>query len=218
MRGGGRGIGRGRFFDSRGGTQSARVEGQGGADAQFNNHSGGTEPMTYQPASRGRGRNDRSEPYGRGRGGLQGTGRGGRGRGFENQSRGDVRGAGHNSESWGHRQPINDPRNEEPHALTKGKWWHDSTQASLCCRSSDCGTKQEVPFCQGCGQHHHGREWCYKKNEDGFNATGYWSENRKGRAPLLSRDGRAWGSPPARANHIDAGEASHPHQQGQGLA
>jgi hypothetical protein len=219
-RGGGRGgVGRGRFFNSRPTEFDSARE---GADdvAQHNNHSGGTEPMTYQPSGRGRGGGDFS-PRGRGRG--QGAGRGQGGRSYhqgENPDamagRGDRKGAGWNASQFGHRQPINDPKNENPNALPRGKWWHDSSQVNLCCRSPDCGSKQEVPFCQGCGQHHHGREWCYKKNDEGFNATGYWSENRKGREPLRSRDGRAWGAPPARANHMDGGEQGN--SSGQGLA
>jgi hypothetical protein len=185
--------------------------------AQFNNHSGGMEPMVYQPVGRGRGRGDRDVTYGRGRGGAAWAGRGGRGRGTELPERGDVRGARHNAGAWGNRQPINDPANEAPNSLTRGKWWHDSAQSQLCCRSHDCGLKQEVPFCQGCGQHHHGREWCYKKNEEGFNATGYWCENRKGRAPLASREGRPYGTT-ARSNHIDADYNSGEGPPGAGLA
>jgi hypothetical protein len=172
--------------------------------------------MTYQPPGRGRGRGDWPT---RGRGGGQWAGRGGRGNGQETANgRGDSRGAGVNAGQWGNRQPINDPGNESTSALPKGKWWHDSSQTNLCCRSADCGSKQEIPFCQGCGQHHHGREWCYKKNDEGFNATGYWSENRKGRAPLMSRDGRAWGAPPARSNHMGAGGLEQGADRGQGLA
>lgn len=214
-------MGRGRFFDSRGDAPRPGIENQGGNESRLNNHSGGTEPMTYQPAGRGRGRTDRGDTYTRGRGNSQGAGYGGRGRGGPSpySSRGDAGGAGHNAGSWGNRQPINDPKNEEPQALTRGKWWHDSSQANLCCRTSDCGTKQEIPFCQGCGQHHHGREWCYKKSEDGFNATGYWSENRKGRAPLPSREGRPYGTPPARHNHMDAGGSGEQQSSpGAGLA
>jgi len=218
-RGGGRGgVGRGRFFNSRPADfDSPREEAQ---PAQYNNHSGGTEPMTYQPPGRGRGRGDSSM---RGRGGGQWADRSQGGRGYNQgaatdatSGRGDQRGAGHNAGLFGNRQPINDPGHEAPNVLMRGKWWHDSSQTNLCCRSPDCGSKQEVPFCQGCGQHHHGREWCYKKNDDGFNATGYWSENRKGREPLRSRDGRAWGSPPARVNHMDgAGQESN---ESHGLA
>jgi hypothetical protein len=211
-RGGGRGgFGSGRFFGARQGNESDNNH-PDQLLVTCNNHSGGSEPMVYQPAGRGRG-----SP--RGRGGGQWTSRGGRG---ANQGstpevtsgRGDYRGATRNAGEWGNRQPINDPAIES--ALNRGKWWHDSSQTNLCCRSADCGSKQEIPFCQGCGQHHHGREWCYKKNDEGFNATGYWSENRKGRAPLLSREGRAYGAPPARINHMDANGTGDP--PGQGLA
>jgi hypothetical protein len=223
------GVGRGARPD--GGHQIRRdSHGEGREEAQFNNHSGGTEPMTYQPAGRGRGRSDRGESYARGRGDPQGAGRGGRGRGVDYPSRGDAKGAGRNAEPWGNRQPINDPRNEEQQTLTKGKWWHDSRQENLCCKDANCGQRQDVPFCQGCGQHHHGREWCYKSKEEGFNATGYWCDNRKGRAPLASRTGRPFGAPPtgrafgapptARFNHMGStpdGDADGLHS-GAGLA
>jgi hypothetical protein len=213
---GGRGVGRGRFFGNRQDHQNSGTNSPAEGNATFNNHSGGAEPMVYQPAGRGRGRGVSSP---RGRGG-QWAGRGGReygqeGRQAQPSGRGDAGGASHNAGQWGNRQPINNPDHESATALSCGKWWHDSSQANLCCRAPDCGTKQEIPFCQGCGQHHHGREWCYKKNEDGFNATGYWSENRKGRAPLPSREGRPYGAPPARHNHMDADGTGN---SGQGLA
>ena len=198
----------------------------GNESAQFNNHSGGAEPMVYTPAGRGRGRGD--VPL-RGRGGGQWTSRGGRGAGSNyanerNPSRGDGPGAGRNAEQWGNRQPVNDPAIEtglERDQGGKGKWWHDSSQLNLCCKDPECGNRQEVPFCQGCGQHHHGREWCYKRREEGFNATGYWCENRRGRAPLASKTGRPFGSPPARFNHMGAAELENGTQgdrSGPGLA
>jgi hypothetical protein len=215
---GGRGAGRIRFFGNRQDYQNSGTNLSSEGSATFSNHSGGAEPMVYQPAGRGRGRGSSSP---RGRGG-QWTGRGQGGRGYNQgettdatSGRGDRNGAGRNNGQFGNRSPINDPNNEAASVLHRGKWYHDSSQTNLCCRSPDCGSRQEIPFCQGCGQHHHGREWCYKKNEDGFNATGYWSENRKGRAPLPSREGRPYGSPPARHNHMDAGGTE---TTGQGLA
>jgi hypothetical protein len=191
----GRGGGRGRFsggHDFRQGTP-ASPEGDHEA-ARFNNHSGGAEPMTYTPRGRGRGGETQ-----RGKGGEWPN----RGRG--SLARGDAAGANRNAESWGHRQPINDATAEatlDKAQGGRGKWWHDSSQLNLFCRDRECGARQDIPFCQGCGQHHHGREWCYKSKEEGFNATGYWCENRKGCAPLTSRTGRPFGPPPARLNHM----------------
>jgi hypothetical protein len=212
----GRGGGRGTRPDE---GHSFRRDSHGGetGEAQFNNHSGGAEPMIYSPG-RGRGRGDGSL-RGRGRGQWENRGSGGRG-----TSRGDYAGANQNAEQWGRRQPINNVANEsslEKSQGGKGKWWHDSRQENLCCKDADCGNRQDVPFCQGCGQHHHGREWCYKGKEDGFNATGYWCDNRKGRAPLASRTGRPFGAPPtARFNHM--GSAAEGNQDesrsGAGLA
>jgi hypothetical protein len=208
--------GRGRFFGSRQPHHAGLDSQEDRGGAQFNNHSGGAEPMVYSPPVRGRGRGGFSP---RGRGGSQWAGRGERGteRTPTDSGRGDGAGSSRNAEQWGNRQPINDPANES--SLTKGKWWHDSTNPHLCCRDAECGTRQDIPFCQGCGQHHHSREWCYKKRDEGFNAQGYWSENRKGQAPLPSRTGRAYGTPPARLNHMDAGGGQNPPSHaGQGLA
>ena len=136
--------------------------------ADFNNHSGGTEPMQYQ-WSRG--------------GGGSARGRGG------SSARGNLQGSRET------RAPVNNPDEETVSKLPKGKFWHDSNDPACCCRSADCGARQDVPFCQGCGQHHHTREFCYKAKDSRYNATGYWSENRKGQPPIQSLGGTYPGSP-----------------------
>lgn len=93
------------------------------------------------------------------------------------------------------RQPVNDPAEEDLSKLTKGAFWHNSSDLACCCKTADCGAKQEVPFCQGCGQHHHRRDFCYKKEDSRYNATGYWSDNRKGQPPIQSLGGSYPGSP-----------------------
>ena len=146
----------------------------------------------------------------------QGRGRGGRGRArseppFGNRTpptsppgRGDRFGQA-KGEQFGSRQPINDPKNESPHVLTKGPYWHE-TGDLLKCASATCGNPfDKTVFCQGCGWKGHSREWCYKANEPGFNATGYWSINRKGQAPLPGRNGQFRGTS-ARGNLMDANE------------
>ena len=141
--------------------------------AHFNTHSGGTEPMQYQRDGGGH----------RGRGG--------------GATRGNHQGQSQR-EQHKDRLPVNDPAEEQVSKLSKGKWWHDSTDLSCVCKSLECGAKQDVPFCQGCGQHHHSREFCFKKNDSRFNASGYWSENRKGQPPIQSLGGSYPGSPAKR--------------------
>ncbi len=127
-------------------------------EANFDNHSGGVEPMQYR----------REEGKSQGRGG--------------GAARGNYQGR-----NFRERAPVNDPANENVAVLVKGKWWHDSADLSCCCKNTDCGAKQEVPFCQGCGQHQHSREYCYKRSDSRFNPTGYWCENRKGQPPMKGR-------------------------------
>jgi hypothetical protein len=141
--------------------------------ARLNNHSGGTEPMQYQ----------RDGARGRGGGAARGT--------YQGQPQ---------REQQRDRVPINDPAEEQVSKLSKGKWWHDSTDLSCVCKTVDCGAKQEVPFCQGCGQHHHSRELCFKRNDSRFNSSGYWSDNRKGQPPISSLGGSYPGSPVKRQN------------------
>jgi hypothetical protein len=137
-------------------------------EASFDNHSGGVEPMQY--------RREEGKHHGRGGGAARGN--------YQGQA-GLFR----------ERAPVNDPARENVSILVKGKWWHDSADLSCCCKNTDCGAKQEVPFCQGCGQHQHSREYCYKRNDSRFNPTGYWCENRKGQPPIPSLGGGYPGSP-----------------------
>ena len=89
--------------------------------------------------------------------------------------------------------------------LPNGPRWHDSSDPACNCRSPDCGEKQEIPYCQGCNQHHHDRANCYKKNDERFNAEGYWCINKKGQGLIPSLNGTFPGSPKtSRANHMDS--------------
>ena len=97
------------------------------------------------------------------------------------------------------RFPINDPQEETVGKLPKGKFWHDSSDPTCCCKTPDCGIRQEVPFCQGCGQHHHEREFCYKGQDHRYNKTGYWCDNRKSQPPIQSLGGSYPGASSARA-------------------
>ena len=91
--------------------------------------------------------------------------------------------------------------------LPKGKWWHDSSDPACFCRTPDCGEKQQIPYCQGCNQHHHERASCYKQNDERFNPTGYWCVNKKGQGPIPSLSGTYPGSPrSSRQNHMGGGE------------
>ena len=164
-----------------------------GDAAQYN----GMEPMTWQ-------RNQADSSRG-GRGA-----RGGRGRASSAPppGRGDRNGAA-KGENFGTRAPINDVRNESAHVLTKGPYWHENGDL-LKCASAICGQPFDATvFCQGCGWKGHSRAWCYKSGEPGFNATGYWSLNRKGQPPLPGKNGDFRGT--GRGNHMDA---SAPHSHG----
>ena len=125
---------------------------------------------------------------------YQRDGSGTRGRGgHSGATRGNYQGQQPREQTQ--RLPVNDPAEEVVSKLSKGKWWHESSDLSCCCKTVDCGAKQEIPFCQGCGQHHHGREFCYKRKDSRFNPAGYWSENRKSQPPIQSLGGSYPGSP-----------------------
>jgi len=68
--------------------------------------------------------------------------------------------------------------------LPKGPRWHDSAMEKCRCRDPDCGLRQDVPFCQGCGMHGHDRPFCFKSGEPKFNPTGYWCVNRPNEAAI----------------------------------
>ena len=149
-------------------------------------HSGGSEPMTYSPSQ------------GRGRGGFRG-GRGG-------------------SEARSPRRPVNDPAEDTAEKLKKGVRWHDSKKADSQCRDPDCGTRQDVPFCQGCGMHGHDRPFCFKGREAQYNQTGYWDQNRPNQQPIQGlrgvrsekggEDQHSGRAATARGNMMDAGATS----------
>jgi len=149
-------------------------------------HSGGSEPMTYSPSQ------------GRGRGGF----RGGRGGG----------------EARSPRKPVNDPAEDTVEKLKKGVRWHDSKKPDSQCRDPDCGTRQDVPFCQGCGMHGHDRPFCFKGREAQYNQTGYWEQNRPNQQPIQglrgirsekgSEDHHSGQAASARGNMMDAGPTS----------
>lgn len=132
-----------------------------------------------------------SPAQGRGRGG----GRGGRGGG----------------EARSPRKPVNDPAEDTVERLQKGVRWHDSQKANGQCRDPDCGTRQDVPFCQGCGMHGHDRPFCFKARESQYNAHGYWDQNRPNQLPIQGlrgiRSGTGEGAPAAataRGNMMDS--------------
>jgi len=149
-------------------------------------HSGGSEPMTYSPSQ------------GRGRGGF----RGGRGGG----------------EARSPRKPVNDPAEDTVEKLKKGVRWHDSKKPDSQCRDPDCGTRQDVPFCQGCGMHGHDRPFCFKGREAQYNQTGYWEQNRPNQQPIQGlrgirsekggEDHHSGQAATARGNMMDAGPTS----------
>ena len=94
------------------------------------------------------------------------------------RGRGGFRGGRGGGEARSPRKPVNDPSEDTAERLSKGVRWHDSAKAGSQCRDPDCGTRQDVPFCQGCGMHGHDRPFCFKCREAAYNATGYWDKNR----------------------------------------
>jgi hypothetical protein len=104
---------------------------------------------------------------------------------------------------------VNSSAEETKEKLPKGARWHDSTMGVLRCRDPDCGTRQDVPFCQGCALHGHDRQFCFKSGEPRFNPSGYWCVNKPNEAPIEGlgrrREGTV-GAPLAtsRGNMMDA--------------
>jgi hypothetical protein len=169
-----------------------------GADARSNAHtaggtvpphSGGVEPMHTDG---GRGAGARGSPRG----------------GFRGRSDGGRRVLSPEGERP-NRQPVNPVGEETKGKLPKGSRWHDSSMEKCRCRDPDCGLRQDVPFCQGCGMHGHERPFCYKSGEPRFNPTGYWCVNRPNEAPIegLGQRRDASGTiATARGNMMDASQ------------
>jgi hypothetical protein len=107
----------------------------------------------------------------------------------------------------GTNRQVNSGAEETKEKLPKGPRWHDSKMASLRCRDPDCGTRQDVPFCQGCALHGHDRQFCYKAGEPLFNPSGYWCVNRPNENPIEGLGKRREGAAPiatGRSNMLDA--------------
>ena len=149
-------------------------------------HSGGVEPMTTDGS----------------RGGTSSRG------GFKARRGGERKGSSDGAASpRAPRQPVNNVSEEAVSKLVKGARWHDSTMESCRCRDPDCGTRQDCPFCQGCGLHGHDRPYCYKAGEPRFNPTGYWCINRPNEKPiegLGAQRERGSNVATARGNMMDA--------------
>jgi hypothetical protein len=134
----------------------------------------------------------------------------------QSRGRGGFRGGRGGGEARSPRKPVNDPSEDTAERLAKGVRWHDSAKQGSQCRDADCGTRQDVPFCQGCGMHGHDRPFCFKCREAAYNATGYWDKNRPNQPPIqglrgIRRDGDPKGSSAAtaRGNIMDAAPGSY---------
>ena len=134
----------------------------------------------------------------------------------QSRGRGGFRGGRGGGEARSPRKPVNDPSEDTAERLAKGVRWHDSAKQGSQCRDADCGTRQDVPFCQGCGMHGHDRPFCFKCLEAAYNATGYWDKNRPNQPPIqglrgIRRDGDPKGSSAAtaRGNIMDATPGSY---------
>jgi hypothetical protein len=79
---------------------------------------------------------------------------------------------------------VNPVAEESKEKLPKGPRWHDSKMSACECRDPDCGTRQDVPYCQGCGMHGHDRPYCFKAGEPMFNPSGYWCVNKPNERPI----------------------------------
>ena len=149
-------------------------------------HSGGVEPMN----------SDRLRSPERRRGNFRG-------------GSGTMHGVRRFSSPGADGRQVNSSAEETKEKLPKGARWHDSTMGVLRCRDPDCGTRQDVPFCQGCALHGHDRQFCFKSGEPRFNPSGYWCVNKPNEAPIEGlgrrREGTV-GSPLAtsRGNMMDA--------------
>jgi hypothetical protein len=151
-------------------------------------HSGGVEPMN----------SDRLKSPERRRGNFRGGPEG-------------LRGVRRLPGMGGEMRPVNSAAEETREKLPKGARWHDSKMENLRCRDPDCGTRQDVPFCQGCALHGHDRQYCFKAGEPRFNPTGYWCVNRPNEMPIegLGRRRESMTSPPvatSRSNMLDASQ------------
>ena len=125
-------------------------------------HSGGVEPMeSANPRFPDR---TRGSPKG-GRGGQKGS-------------------PGRFGQSDRSGRQVNPVAEESREKLPKGPRWHDSKMTSCGCRDPDCGTRQDVPYCQGCGMHGHDRPFCFKSGEPMFNPSGYWCVNKPNERPI----------------------------------
>jgi len=149
-------------------------------------HSGGVEPMN----------SDRLRSPERRRGNFRG-------------GSGTMHGTRRLSSAGADGRQVNSGAEETKEKLPKGARWHDSAMGLLRCRDPDCGTRQDVPFCQGCALHGHDRQFCFKAGEPRFNPSGYWCVNKPNEAPIEGlgrrREGTV-GSPLAtsRGNMMDA--------------
>jgi hypothetical protein len=171
-------------------AKMSRLNEHSGEPAFFANHGG--EPMTYQwNRGRGRGQAAYQPPSSRG-GGIAGRTQG--------ANLPTVKPQWNKSEEEAARTGRDDQ-------LPNGPRWHDSSDPACNCRSPDCGEKQEIPYCQGCNQHHHDRANCFKRNDERFNAEGYWCINKKGQGPIPSLNGTFPGSPKANKANPEAQRA-----------
>jgi hypothetical protein len=121
--------------------------------------------------------------------------------------RGDVRSSFSSAgRDRANRGPVNPVAEESKEKLPKGPRWHDSRIAACGCRDPDCGTRQDCPYCQGCGMHGHDRPYCFKAGEPQFNPTGYWCVNRPDAQPIVGLGKKTEGASAAtsRSNLMDA--------------
>ena len=134
-------------------------------------------------------------------------------RGGRGGQRGSPGRFGRPSESDRTNRQVNPVAEESKEKLPKGPRWHDSKMSSCGCRDPDCGTRQDVPFCQGCGMHGHDRPYCFKAGEPLFNPSGYWCINRPNEHPLEGLGRRSQDRSSVATGRSNMMDASRPSQQ-----
>jgi hypothetical protein len=166
------------------------------ADARANAHTAGGTVMPHSGGVESMETSVQRDGHSAGRGGARGVFRG----------RGDTKSFSAAGGDRANRGPVNPVSEETKEKLPKGPRWHDSRMSACGCRDPDCGTRQDCPYCQGCGMHGHDRPYCFKAGEPQFNPTGYWCINRPDAPPISGLGKKKEGASAAtsRSNMMDA--------------
>lgn len=166
------------------------------AEARANAHTAGGTVMPHSGGVESMQTSGQRDVHSAGKGSARGSFRG----------RGDPTSFSAAGRDRANRGPVNPVSEETKEKLPKGPRWHDSRMSACGCRDPDCGTRQDCPYCQGCGMHGHDRPYCFKAGEPQFNPTGYWCINRPDAPPISGLGKKKEGASAAtsRSNMMDA--------------